>query len=406
MKTALFTGARRCFSAKVIPPMKKAVIVSTSNDIFTNLALENWFYKHHNFEDNHMLMLWVNEPCVVIGRHQNPWCEANVSKLQDLGIQLARRNSGGGTVYHDSGNLNLTFFTPFDHYNRKTNLEIISAAIYKRFGLDVEINSREDLTLRNYKISGTASKLARTCAYHHCTLLVNANVDHLRKSLKPSDWEIKTKATKSVKSKIINLSEENPDVNVEELLKTVGIRYLNHNNAALLKADTVHKMSNVNSEFSIANPSYVSNEINFESGKFHLVTPNERNFPGLEEMRSEFADWPWVYERTPEFTVTKNFKIEAKLKPESTHSPGIVFTQSRTYVFQVNVKVEKGRVSEINIQVPNNYSGMDLNEKLDTLKDARGVKYSDYLLDFIERIFREDDTDDIEMEKQTAFKRS
>lgn len=106
----------------------KSVFISQSNDIFTNLAIEDWIYKNTDFNNHHVLLVWRNAPCVVIGRHQNPWMEANMAFLAENGIDLARRNSGGGTVYHDKGNLNLTFFTPRERYNRKSNLEIITRA--------------------------------------------------------------------------------------------------------------------------------------------------------------------------------------------------------------------------------------------------------------------------------------
>nr|CAH7755619.1 unnamed protein product [Callosobruchus chinensis] len=112
--------------------IKKSVFLSQSKDIFTNLALEDWLYKNFDFKTHHILMLWQSDPCVVIGRHQNPWLEANLPELPHItenGVKLARRNSGGGTVYHDSGNLNLTFFTTKERYSRKYNLEVITRAL-------------------------------------------------------------------------------------------------------------------------------------------------------------------------------------------------------------------------------------------------------------------------------------
>lgn len=135
--------------------IQKSVFISQSNDIFQNLALEDWLYRNFNFNNHHVLMLWQNNPCVVIGRHQNPWWEANVANLKNItenGVQLARRNSGGGTVYHDKGNLNLTFFTPRECYDRKYNLEIIKRAVFREFGLKIDISPREDLVIRNSKV--------------------------------------------------------------------------------------------------------------------------------------------------------------------------------------------------------------------------------------------------------------
>lgn len=104
----------------------KSVYISKCTNIFTNLALEDWLYTNRDFTNHQLLMLWRNEPCVVIGRHQNPWLECNFPVLPNLGAHLARRNSGGGTVYHDMENLNLTFFTARHDYCRRKNLELIA----------------------------------------------------------------------------------------------------------------------------------------------------------------------------------------------------------------------------------------------------------------------------------------
>lgn len=134
----------------------KSVFMSQSTDIYTNLALEDWMYRNMDFSNHHVMMVWRNEPCVVIGRHQNPWQEANVPLLTEREIALARRNSGGGTVYHDRGNLNITFFTPRERYDRKYNLELIKRALFRGFGIKSTINERQDLIVRDkYKVSFT-----------------------------------------------------------------------------------------------------------------------------------------------------------------------------------------------------------------------------------------------------------
>ena len=157
-----------------------------------------------------MLLFWRNSPCVVIGRHQNPWLECDLAAIQDRQMTLARRKSGGGTVYHDLGNLNLTFITTKKKYNRRRNLDLIASALREKWNLDVSVSDRDDIILNNkYKvskqlfqcmvlciliitcislltciqISGTASKLGRLVAYHHCTLLFDVNKDDLENVL-------------------------------------------------------------------------------------------------------------------------------------------------------------------------------------------------------------------------------
>lgn len=77
----------------------KSVFISQSNNIFTNLAMEDWIYQNMDFNKHHVLFIWRNAPCVVIGRHQNPWLEANMKYLGEKGIDIARRNSGGTLIF-------------------------------------------------------------------------------------------------------------------------------------------------------------------------------------------------------------------------------------------------------------------------------------------------------------------
>lgn len=156
---------RKTLAAVADADIKKSVFISQSSDIFTNLALEDWLYKNFDFGHHHVLLLWVNEPCVVIGRHQNPFTEANVSKLMERGITLARRNSGGGAVYHDRGNLNCTFFTPRERYDRKYNLNIVTRSLFREWAIKTEINDRDDIVIANKKVRHVAKRqtLQRLC---------------------------------------------------------------------------------------------------------------------------------------------------------------------------------------------------------------------------------------------------
>ncbi|XP_046978974.1 lipoyltransferase 1, mitochondrial isoform X1 [Vanessa cardui] len=311
-----------------LPPegeITKSVFMSQSTDIYTNLALEDWMYRNMDFSNHHVMMVWRNEPCVVIGRHQNPWLEANVPFLSEKEIALARRNSGGGTVYHDRGNLNITFFTPRERYDRKYNLELIKRALFRGFGIKSIINDRHDIIVRDkYKISGTAAKLGRLTAYHHCTLLVNANKADLSKALAKREHGIQTNATASTPSPVVNLSDLDNRVTVESLQTAVGYEYLR--TPALQLED--------GGERHIA-----------KQRGFQFINPTEDWFPGLSELKNDLQTWDWSFGRTPMFTVSRSFPVPSELL-----APSKVYSAAQELV--INMTVEKGLINDVTLNIP------------------------------------------------------
>lgn len=127
---------------------------------------------------NPLLIFYVNQPCIVIGRSQNPWREASPSCV----FPVFRRVSGGGAVYHDGGNLNWAYILPRASHDRETELETIAEAIRSQ-GLPVSTNRRGGIFLGDRKISGSARRFGPERVLHHGTLLVNADLAALRKNL-------------------------------------------------------------------------------------------------------------------------------------------------------------------------------------------------------------------------------
>lgn len=135
------------------------ILVSTCQDVHHNLALEDWIYENASFVEpdtnsslkwsRSLVLLWRNRPCIVIGRHQNCWVECHLHEALGDDIKIARRRSGGGTVYHDLGNLNVTVFTNRKDYNRKRNLSIVAEALKENFKLNVAVAQRDDLILND-----------------------------------------------------------------------------------------------------------------------------------------------------------------------------------------------------------------------------------------------------------------
>uniref|UniRef100_A0A1B0GKE1 BPL/LPL catalytic domain-containing protein n=1 Tax=Lutzomyia longipalpis TaxID=7200 RepID=A0A1B0GKE1_LUTLO len=316
--------------------IKKSVFISQSSDIFTNLALEDWIYRNFNFKNHHILMLWSNNPCVVIGRHQNPWVEANISALDSNGIVLARRNSGGGTVYHDRGNLNCTFFTPRDRYNRKYNLNLITRALFREWSIKADISDRDDILFRGKKISGTAAKLGQPNAYHHCTLLVNTNKDQLHQALAKEQNDIHSRATKSVPAQVKNLTDANKQVNVPQLLSAIGYEFLRTNATELIDG---------------------GRELVMKQRGFQLINPTEKWFPGITALKDNFEAWDWRYGRTPKFHVEKMIELKSKEK---------------IHCMKLHVDVEGGIMTDIKLIL-----GHGGGEGIPVVSSLKGREYSD-----------------------------
>jgi len=141
-----------------------------------------------------------------------------------------------GTCYHDLGNLNLTILTTRADYNRKENLKWIIDTLNRTYNLTLRTTDRDDIFLDTYKVTGSASRLERLYAYHHFTLLLNADLTHLRRSLKsPDQTNITSKATSSVRSSVFNLSNRNPSITYDrtlELLIKTFFQWTNESNTS------------------------------------------------------------------------------------------------------------------------------------------------------------------------------
>jgi lipoate-protein ligase A len=186
-----------------------------SNDPFTNLATENEILINIPRNTIHLLF-WINSPSVVMGRFQNPFLECKLADLAVDNVQLVRRQSGGGCVYHDKGNLNYSFVCSKELHNKDNNHAIIVEAL-KNLDIMAYSTKRVDLFFDDKdgpkKFSGSAFKEKKDSALHHGTLLLNSDLDKLNYYLNPKESKIKSVSIPSVRSVVINLSEINPKIN-------------------------------------------------------------------------------------------------------------------------------------------------------------------------------------------------
>ncbi|NOY82113.1 MAG: hypothetical protein GXP31_14040 [Kiritimatiellaeota bacterium] len=202
---------------------KCRIILSTCTDPFFNLALEEFLVRRRErLGLRWCLLSYRNAPSVIVGRNQNPWLECRVSALEAAGVPAARRISGGGAVYHDLGNLNFSLIGPRREYRPERHAEML-----RRVLDDCHVRTRRDdrqsLYLGGRKVSGSAFMLTGKTALQHSTLLVRADLDRLRDSLRGGALGIETRAQRSRPAPVANLCEAAPAITWDRLqMRLIG----------------------------------------------------------------------------------------------------------------------------------------------------------------------------------------
>jgi len=238
------------------------LVRSDSLDIVRNLAVEEYLLGRSAPEP--VLFLYRSSPAVVIGRNQNPWRERDPDLLAASGVGLARRISGGGAVYHDPGNLNVALVTPRADYDPGRLFGLVLDTL-REIGVAGTPMNKSSLALAGRKFSGSAFRLGRERALHHCTLLVSSDLDRLRRALRPSLAGLTTRAVASVPAEVMNLGEAVPALDCEALAAALEGRF----RATVGATETRHA----------------------------------ETFPGevLAATEARLRGWDWLYGDTPDF---------------------------------------------------------------------------------------------------------
>lgn len=203
--------------------MRCLTYLSPWRDGWRNLAADEYFLTALS-PDDILLYFYINENAVVIGRNQNAWRECNLERMEADGVQLVRRMSGGGAVYHDGGNLNFSFHVPKDCYDVERQLTVILNAV-RALGVEAAFTGRNDLTAGGKKFSGNAFCARGDRRLHHGTLLVGADLEKLPGYLNVSERKIKAKGVESVRARVCNLSDLVPGLTVDAARRAVEEAY-------------------------------------------------------------------------------------------------------------------------------------------------------------------------------------
>jgi lipoate-protein ligase A len=172
-----------------------------------NLALEEYCLRNLDAADDYLLF-YINQPSIIIGKHQNLFKECNVAYARKRGIQIVRRISGGGAVFHDYGNLNFSFITGF----RKEKLDYFKKLLQPiietmhQLGVRAELMEKNNIVIERKKISGNSQYKNINRMLSHGTLLFDSDLDTLQGALSSNLDFIESRGVQSVKSDVANIS--------------------------------------------------------------------------------------------------------------------------------------------------------------------------------------------------------
>lgn len=186
--------------------MQRIIYLETnSNDPAYNLAFEEYILTHRR--KGNYILLWQNDKTVVVGRNQIAEAEINRKFVEEHGIKVVRRSTGGGAVYHDLGNINYSFITDVGDAEELTLDRFVKPIVdvLKGMGLNAEASGRNDILVSGQKVSGTAQCIVHDRILHHGTLLFKTDTEMLAGALNVDPTKYESKGAKSVRCRTGNI---------------------------------------------------------------------------------------------------------------------------------------------------------------------------------------------------------
>lgn len=278
-------------------------VPNENNDPRVNLAIETFLLQEMPL-DEPILLFYINEPSIIIGRNQNTIEEINKEYVEEHGIHVVRRLSGGGAVYHDLGNLNFSFIMPDDGDSfrdfEKLTMPIVEAL--QEMGVKgAHLKGRNDLVIDDMKFSGNAMYATNGRMFAHGTIMFDSDINEVVNALKVKKDKIESKGIKSIRSRVTNikpfLPEDKQGMTTEEfrdeiLLKIFGVDSIDQVKTYQLTEDDWKKINEISDNM--------------------------------------YRNWDWNYGRSPEFELQrqKRFPIGS---------------------IEFRMNVENGKISELKV---------------------------------------------------------
>lgn len=245
---------------------------------YFNIAAEEYLLKHF---DTEIAMIWRSKPSIIVGKHQNTLGEINLDYVRRLNIPVVRRLSGGGTVFHDPGNINFTFIRKADKeklvdfkYHTQPIVDFLLS-----IGVDAMLAGKNDIRVNGLKVSGNAEHVFRNKVLHHGTLLFDAEIEQLNLAIRAKETHFESKAVKSIRSRVANISSFiDPGMQRDDFMMQL-IQYLQKH-------------------FAI-------------TSSYHFNSSDVRN---IEKIKAEkYTTWEWNYGYSPTYTFRNSKMIDNTL---------------------------------------------------------------------------------------------
>lgn len=314
-------------------------IRSSSTDPCFNLAAEEYLLKKTKLD---FFMVYRNVPSVIVGKHQNTYAEINLDFVRKNSIGVIRRISGGGTVWHDLGNLNYSFImngekgklVDFERYTRPVTGFLLT------LGLQVHHDGRNSLVLQGKKISGNAEHVHQDRVLHHGTLLFSSALDNLDEALRLRHKSYYDKAIRSIRSLVTNLSD--------------------HLDPAMTIEFFTNRLYNY-----IMNSSEDTSGYEFTAGDHEEIN---------QLIREKYGTWMWNYGYSPKYTLEKEILISGTL-------------------FNLTLDVEQGLIA--GLKLSGAHPVQDLQERLG--RELTGLPHSwDVIQEHLGECMKIEDKEDLQ----------